>query len=335
MTEPLPYPRVLAPEAHGPEHVALDTEGRILTGTADGAVRRLTLSPARDRAGSEVIARTGGRPLGLAPSPDGGVLVCDARRGLLAVSPADGAVRVLADEVDGEPLRFCSNVAVAADGTVYFTVSSRRYALEAWLGDILEHRGTGRLLRLTPGGRPEVLLDGLQFANGVALAEDESFVAVVETGAYRISRLWLTGPRAGRRDTLLGGLPGFPDNLTRGPGGLFWVALAGPREPAVDWLHRASPAVRRAAWRAVRRFAPGPRPTVRILAVGADGRVAHHLVHRRSPYRMATSVCVTGRHLVLGSLVERGVAVCDLGSPPVPGPQPGPGSGAQGTIAST
>ncbi|QKV96655.1 strictosidine synthase family protein [Streptomyces sp. NA02950] len=330
MTEPLPRPRVLAPAARGPEHVTLDAEGRILTGTADGAVRRLALSPARDRARSEVLAHTGGRPLGLAPSSDGGVLVCDARRGLLALSP-DGGLRVLADAVDGEPLRFCSNVTNAADGTVYFTVSSRRYALEDWLGDIIEHRGTGRLLRLTPGGRPEVLLDGLQFANGVALADDESFVAVVETGAYRISRLWLTGPRAGRRNTLLGGLPGFPDNLNRGPGGVFWVALAGPREPAVDLLHRASPAVRRVAWSALRRFAPGPRPTVGVLAVGTDGRVVRHLVRRRSPYRMTTSVCVTGRHLVLGSLVERGVAVCDLDAPRVPGAEPDD----QGTIAST
>jgi len=151
--------------------MTVDAEGRILTGTEDGHIWRLTLPRApeppeppepAEPARAEVLAQTGGRPLGLVSCPDGGLLVCDARRGLLHIAPRSRTVRALADEVDGTPLRFCSNVATAADGTVYFTVSSRRYALEDWLGDILEHRGTGQLLRLQPGGRPEVLCDGLQ-----------------------------------------------------------------------------------------------------------------------------------------------------------------------------
>ncbi|MBI0294885.1 SMP-30/gluconolactonase/LRE family protein [Streptomyces sp. PRKS01-29] len=313
--EPLPYPRVLAPEAHGPEHVAVDAEGRILTGTADGAVRRLTLSAEHELVRSEVLAHTGGRPLGLVPCPDGGLLVCDARRGLLRVMPDDGSVRVVADEVDGRPLRFCSNVATAADGTVYFTVSSRRHGLEDWLGDILENTATGQLLRLRPGGRPEVVLDGLRFANGVALAADESYVAVVESGAYRIGRLWLTGRRAGTRDLLLRDLPGFPDNLTRGPDGVIWVAIAAPREPALDLLHRAPAPLRRAAVPVATRLNPRPRPTVRALAIGPDGRVVRHLVRRRTPYRMATSACALDGLLVMGSLLERGIAVCPLPPP--------------------
>ncbi|QLH25595.1 SMP-30/gluconolactonase/LRE family protein [Streptomyces sp. Rer75] len=310
VVEPLPRPRIVARDARGPEHVALDGAGRILTGTADGAIWRLTLSETAGLARGEVIAETGGRPLGMVPSPDGELLVCDARRGLLRVDPRGGTVGVLADEVDGVPLRFCSNVATSADCTLYFTVSSRRYALEDWLSDILEDTGTGRLLRLRPGGEPEVLRDGLRFANGVALAPDESFVAVAESGARRIRRHWLTGRRTGTDDTLVADLPGYPDNLSRGADGVFWVALAGPREPAVDALHHASPALRRAASTAVRRFRPHPRPTVRVLAIRPDGSVARHLLLRRSPYRMATSVCEHGSRLVLGSLLERGIAVC-------------------------
>lgn len=318
VVEPLPPPRVLAREARGPEHVTLDAEGRILTGTADGDIWRLTLSGASEPselAKAEVLAQTGGRPLGLVSCPDGGLLVCDARRGLLHVDPRSRTVRTLADEVDGTPLRFCSNVATAADGTVYFTVSSRRYPLEDWLGDILEHRGTGQLLRLRPGGRPEVLCDGLQFANGFALSPDESFVAVAESGARRISRYWLTGPRPGTRDTLAHDLPGYPDNLTRGTGGVFWVALAGPREPAVSVLHHAAPAIRRAAWSTLKKLRPRPRPIVRILAIRAGGQIVRHLLRHRSPYRMVTSACEHGDRLVLGSLLARGIAVCDLPGP--------------------
>ncbi len=103
------------------------------------------------------------------PLPDGDLLVCDAERGLLRVGTQDGTVRVLVDTVAGEPLRFCSNAVALPDGTVYFTVSSRRYPLGEWIADIVEHTGTGRLLRLAPeGGEPDVVLDGLQFANGLA-----------------------------------------------------------------------------------------------------------------------------------------------------------------------
>src|SRR3954471_13002989 len=103
MVEPLPRPRIVARDARGPEHVALDREGRILTGTADGAIWRLPLSHSASQsaglARAEVIAETGGRPLGLVPSPDGELLVCDARRGLLRVDPRNGTVGVLADKV--------------------------------------------------------------------------------------------------------------------------------------------------------------------------------------------------------------------------------------------
>ncbi|MFG2192124.1 SMP-30/gluconolactonase/LRE family protein [Streptomyces sp. NPDC048639] len=294
----------------GPEDVQVDSAGRVLTGLADGRILRLTLDDAGRLGDSEVLARTGGRPLGLEVAPDGGLLVCDARRGLLRVDASDGSVRVLAEEVDGVPLRFCSNAAAASDGTVFFTVSSRRYGLEGWLGDILEHTGTGLLLRLRPGGAPEVLLDGLQFANGVALAPDESFVVVAETGAYRLTRFWLTGPRAGERETLLRGLPGFPDNISRTPEGLFWIALAAPRDAALEWLHRRSRGVRRAAGAVAGRLRIPPRSTVEVLAVDSAGRIVHDLVLHRSPYRMVTSVCEIRGKLVLGSLRERGIAVC-------------------------
>jgi sugar lactone lactonase YvrE len=42
---------------------------------------------------------------------------------------------------------------------------------------------------------PSVLMP--RYANGVALAPDESFVAVVETCSMRVRRRWLKGPKVG------------------------------------------------------------------------------------------------------------------------------------------
>ncbi|GAA3128788.1 SMP-30/gluconolactonase/LRE family protein [Streptomyces rameus] len=297
--------------AHGPEDVVPDPQGRVLTGVADGRILRVHHLGDPLAARVEVLAETGGRPLGLELLPDGDLLVCDAERGLLRVSTGDGTVRVLADSVAGEPLRFCSNAVALADGSVYATVSSRRHPLDRWIGDIVEHTGTGRLLRFAPeGGEPEVLLEGLQFANGLAASADGSFLVIAETGRCRLIRYRLTGPGAGRADPFAD-LPGMPDNLWReGPDGPIWVALAGPRVPPLHLLHRTPPAVRRAAARAAVHAPYRPSGTVGVLAVDDQGRTVHHLTRRKSGFRMVTSVCVTGDHLVLGSLREPGVAVC-------------------------
>ncbi|MFI0808995.1 SMP-30/gluconolactonase/LRE family protein [Streptomyces echinatus] len=296
---------------HGPEDVVPDPYGRVLTGVADGRILRVHHPGDPLSARVEVLAETGGRPLGLELLPDGDLLVCDADRGLLRVSTGDGTVRVLADSAAGEPLRFCSNAVALADGSVYATVSSRRYSLDRWIGDIVEHTGTGRLLRLAPeGGEPEVLLDGLQFANGLAVSADGSFLVIAETGACRLTRYRLTGPRAGHAEPFAD-LPGMPDNLWReGPDGPLWVALASPRVPALHLLHRTPPAVRRAAARAAVRAPYRPSGTTGVLALDDQGRTVHHLTRRRSGFRMVTSVGAVGDHLVLGSAWEPGVAVC-------------------------
>ncbi|TLS47886.1 SMP-30/gluconolactonase/LRE family protein [Streptomyces montanus] len=296
----------------GPEDVVVDREGRVITGVEDGRILRV--SPYGRPADVEQLAHTGGRPLGLEVLPDGTLLVCDAERGLLRVTPGrgNGAVEIVVDSVAGAPLRFCSNAAAAADGTVYFTVSSGRYRLQDWLGDLIEDTATGRLFRLRPGSdAAELLLDGLRFANGVVLSEDESCVVVAESGAYRLTRLWLSGARAGRQDTLIENLPGFPDNLSRGADGTIWVALAGPRQAPLDWLRHVPVGVRRAVWRIVRPLRVRPRPVARVMGVAPDGRIRHDLGRRRAGYRMVTSVHECGSTLVLGSLLEDGIAVCE------------------------
>ncbi|MER6682957.1 SMP-30/gluconolactonase/LRE family protein [Streptomyces olivaceoviridis] len=297
--------------ARGPEDVVADAHGRVLTGVADGRILRVHHLDDPLTARTEVLAETGGRPLGLELLPDGDLVVCDAERGLLRVSPHDKSVRVLADTVAGERLRFCSNAVALPDGTVYFTVSSRRHPLDRWIGDIVEHTGTGRLLRLAPGERePEVLLEGLQFANGLALGADGSFLVISETGSCRLTRCRLTGPRAGHAEPFAD-LPGMPDNLWReGPDGPLWVALASPRVPPLGLLHRTPPAVRRAAARATVHAPYRPSGTVGVVAVDDRGRTVHHLTRRHSGFRMVTSVCAVGDHLVLGSLWESGLAVC-------------------------
>jgi sugar lactone lactonase YvrE len=301
---PLPPLRIIQVNGTGPEDVVVDAEGRIITGVDDGRILRI--SP--DGRYVETLADTGGRPLGIELDPaGGGLVVCDARRGLLRVDGAD--VQTL---VDARDMVFCNNAAVAADGTIYFSDSSRRFGLEHWRADILEHSGTGRLFRRDPDGRVELLLDGLQFANGVALAADGSFVAVAETGGYSVRRLWLTGDRAGKTDELIGNLPGFPDNIALGEDGLVWITVASPRNPVVDGLSKL-PALRRAVWAMPERLQPAPAHTVWVMAVDTDGRVVHDLQGESDRFHMVTGVRQRGDQVYLGSLLGQTIGVLTLG----------------------
>ncbi len=71
----------------------------------------------------------------------------------------------------------------------------------------------------------KIVLEGLSFANGVAMSPDQTFVLVCETWRYRIHRYWLVGPKKGQSDIFIDNLPGFPDNITSSGKGTFWLAL--------------------------------------------------------------------------------------------------------------
>lgn len=282
-------------------------EGAVFTGTADGMIFRVS----HDGGRVTRVAETGGRPLGLEWLPDGRLLVCDAHAGLLALDPRDGALETLADSVESLPFVFCNNAAVHTEGDIRFSDSSRHFGIEHWKDDFVQHTRTGRLLRLSPGGQPEVVLDDLAFANGVALAADESFVAVAETGARTVVRHWLTGERAGLHDFLVEDLPGYPDNIARGSDGLIWVSIASPTDPTVERLQRAPMWVRRSVTKVPERLQPKPQRTVRVQAYDDRGVLVHDLDVDTPDFHMVTGVREHDGRIWLGSLHEPAVAVLD------------------------
>ncbi|PHT80579.1 Protein STRICTOSIDINE SYNTHASE-LIKE 2 [Capsicum annuum] len=95
---------------------------------------------------------------------------------------------------------------------------------------------TGRLMKYDISTKQvTLLLEGLSFANGVALSKDKTFVLVAETSACRILRYWLKGPNVGTHDTFAQ-LPGFPDNVRTNSRGEFWVALHSKASPLARLL---------------------------------------------------------------------------------------------------
>lgn len=305
MTLPLTVVPVPGP---GAEDVLVGPDGRVWTGTADGAVH------VHDPADGSVrtVAATGGRPLGLEWLPDGRLLVCDAHRGLLALDTSTGESKTLVTDVDGERLLFVNNAAVQADGTIWFTDSSRRWQVEDWKNDLVEHTCTGRLLRRAPDGTVTTVLDGLAFANGVALLPGERGVLVAETATCRIRRVPLRGDGPGEPTTWVEDLPGHPDNIALGSDGLVWVTVASPTDPVLALLQRSPRQVRAVVRRLPERVKPAPRRTARVLALDDEARVVHDLDFDATRWHVATGVREHEGRVWLGSLVEPAIAVGEL-----------------------
>ncbi|KAG2287760.1 hypothetical protein Bca52824_047364 [Brassica carinata] len=107
----------------------------------------------------------------------------------------------LVTEAEGQPFRFTNDLDIDEhEDVIYFTDTSTRFRRR-------------RLIKYERSSKEvTVLLQGIAFANGVALSKDQ------------ILRLWLSGPNAGAQD-VFSQLPGFPDNIRRNSNGEFWVAL--------------------------------------------------------------------------------------------------------------
>jgi sugar lactone lactonase YvrE len=296
--------RMVPDLGEGPEDVTLGPDGFMYTGLQDGRIMRFRPN---GEGRAELVAQTGGRPLGLHFDAQGHLIVADAFQGLLAVAP-DRTMTVLTDRVDGQRLRFPNALAISADGAIWFSDASQRFDQHHWINDFWEGRATGRLLRYDPHTeQTTVELDDLRFANGVALGPGDVFVLVNETVAARIRRLWLSGPQAGTHDIFMDGLPGYPDNLSSNGRGLFWVALPAPRVAALEQL-AGRPWLRTVLFRLPNVITSvTPEPVGWVMGVDVHGRVRHHLRETAGGFAHITSVQEYEGALWLGSLFGRSV----------------------------
>lgn len=300
-------------ELEHPEDTAMDAQGRIYTGTSNGWIMRLADQGSGE---PERWVETGGRPLGLVFDATGNLIVADAQRGLLSVTPA-GEVRVLTREAEGLPFRLTDGVDVAADGTIYFTDASSRHNLANHQLDLLAMRPNGRLLAYNPRtGNTRVLLRNLYFANGVVVSPDNDFLLVAETPRYRLLKYQLTGPDQGQAEVFVRNLPGFPDNLDVDDHGRFWVALPARRRASLDLLHQ-QPWLKDVVARLPESLRPGAGRYGLVLALDGDGDIMTSLQDTRGEYLWGlTSARVHGDALFFGSLYSHRLGRLPLSAVP-------------------
>lgn len=295
-----------------PAALAVDAQGQLYSGTADGQIYRIVVE-ANDHKRIEPFARTGGQPLGLAFDRQGRLIVADARRGLLAIDPSSN-VQILTDRAGNRSLNRVSSLAIARDGRIYFCEQSDHPpSFDPYL-ELLEARPSGRLLVYDPRTNTvRVLLEHLAFPAGTVLSLDERAVLINEATHYQIIRYWLAGPKAGTSDAFIQNLPGFPAGLSRDRTG-YWLAISEPRNANIDNL-APQPALKNLLAKLPASWVRGNEKGYGlVLRLDAQGQIRESLQDPTGRLNHLSTVLPAPPFLYLGTTAENGIARVRLSS---------------------
>jgi len=172
----------------------------------------------------EVAAEYDGWPNGLAIHRDGRVFIADYRHGIMVFDPKNGKVAPVVTHCQSESFKGCNDLTFGRNGDLYFTDQ----------GQTGVHDPSGRVYRLTAGGKLERLIDNGPSPNGIALDPDEKVLYVAMT---RANCMWHLPLKDGAvsKGGVFGYLPGIhgPDGLATDEAGNVAVCHA---RVGIVWL---------------------------------------------------------------------------------------------------
>lgn len=273
-----------------------------------------------------------GRVLGGIVDANNDLYVCDAYKGLFVfqhhkVLPSWIPGRVTDDSLDRSDaeLFYIDDADTDKKGRIFYSSAQGVPTYMNVHGDvdllqpiavsIATGKPEGKLIVYDPNdGSNKVLLDGLWFANGVAVADDDSFVLVCDSLRRRVIRVWLKEELLGKSEIFIENLPGVPDGISRASDGNFWIALVNePNGETFEALLRWKIFRWFLAWFGNSALFPQYHNYGALAKVSKHGKLLHYLRDRSSdPVTSITAVTEINQKLYIGRLTGRGIVVIDL-----------------------
>ena len=180
-----------------PECILAERDGSLWSADARGGVvhirpdgtQALVAPPVKSdfssAASDEERFTTGTLPNGLAFARDGDIVIANFGTDRLEVMTREGELRVLVDEIDGEPIGKVNFVLRDSRDRLWITVSTR---IKNWTTAIRPDIRDG-FVALYDEGRLRIVADGFAFTNEVRLDANEEWLYVVETCGPCVTRL--------------------------------------------------------------------------------------------------------------------------------------------------
>ncbi|NML47522.1 SMP-30/gluconolactonase/LRE family protein [Ramlibacter sp. G-1-2-2] len=166
-----------------------------------------------------LVGEWDGEPNGMKFLSAGELLVTDYKNGLVVLDMASGQVRPFLERRNSERFKGVNDLVFDTRGNLFFTDQ----------GQTGLHDPTGRVYRLGPDGRLDMLLANVPSPNGIVLSPDERFLFVAATRGNCVWRMPLLADgsvsKAGQFFTSYG--PSGPDGLAMDEEGRLLVANPG------------------------------------------------------------------------------------------------------------
>jgi gluconolactonase len=226
-----------------------------------------------------LVAEYDGEPNGMKFVKRGELLVTDYRKGLVTVDIATGKTREYLGRRNSEGFKGLNDLTFDSRGNLYFTDQ----------GQTGMHDPTGRVYRLAPDGRLDLLFSNAPSPNGIVLSPDERFLFVAMTRGNCVWRMPLmpdgTVSKAGQFFTSYG--PSGPDGLAVDAAGRLVVC-----NPGLGWawvLNALAEPVE------ILRAAPGTSLT--NVAYGGEGRRTAYFTDSTNGRILTAAMSEPGRSL--------------------------------------
>jgi gluconolactonase len=189
--------RYVGHELQRPECILAERDGTLWSADARGGVVRIdpdgsqqivTQKPSErfQEAPSEATRYFDGTlPNGLAFARNGDFLISNFGTDCLELMARDGATRVIASSIDGEPVGKVNFVLRDSKDRIWVTVSTK---VRNWMQALRVDLADGYLARYEAGAF-RIVADGFRFTNEIRFDAKEEFLYVVETTGGCITRL--------------------------------------------------------------------------------------------------------------------------------------------------
>lgn len=212
-----------------PEGAVVATDGTVWASeNGRGAVTALSPDGQMQR-----FEGLGGSPNGICMDLDGNIIIANVGSGTVQRLYPDGRHELIAESVEGRQLTSPNFPVVDSQGNIYVSNSTWRVPGNVGLS---EPAPDGVVVRISPEGQTELLAEGFFYANGLALAEDESALFVAQTAARNVMRLPLGPDGSAGTPEQYGpelGAAGLPDGLAFDSRGNLYVTLVAMNAIAV------------------------------------------------------------------------------------------------------
>ncbi len=166
-----------------------------------------------------LVAQWDGEPNGMKFLNDTELLIADYKNGLMRLNIQTGQVKPFLERRNSERFKGVNDLVLDARGNVYFTDQ----------GQTGVHDPSGRVYRLSPEGKLDLLLNNVPSPNGIVLSPDERFLFVAATRGNSVWRMPLlidgSVSKVGQFFTSYG--PSGPDGLAMDESGRLLVANPG------------------------------------------------------------------------------------------------------------